>query len=52
VLAAPEFSLYDVLAVQAPAGAAAGETLETAQKETVDRDEETLVVDELVGLAG
>ena len=43
-------TMYDVLGVPAPAGAVVGETLETAQKETVDRDEETLVIDELVRL--
>ena len=43
-------SLYEVLSVPAPAGATAGETVETAQKETVDRDEETLGIDELVRL--
>ncbi|MDP9347180.1 MAG: hypothetical protein M3P44_16005 [Actinomycetota bacterium] len=45
-------SLYDVLAVPAPVGVAAGETVETAQKKTVDYDSETAVVDQLIRLAG
>jgi hypothetical protein len=41
-----------VLSVPVPDGAAAGETERTAEKETVDCDEETLVIDKLVRLDG
>jgi hypothetical protein len=33
-------TLYDALSVTAPPGAAHGETIHTAEKETVDRDQE------------
>lgn len=41
-------SLYDVLAEPAPTSAAAGETLSTRKKETVDNDVETAALDELM----
>jgi hypothetical protein len=36
-------SLYGLLAEQAPAGSERGETIRTAQKETIDSDREALV---------
>lgn len=41
-------SLYTALAVAAPPSAPKGETLSTKTKETIDRDVETLTVEELV----
>jgi hypothetical protein len=41
--------LYRVLADLAPAPAAAGETLNTREKETIDRDVEMFFLEELTG---
>lgn len=41
-------TLYGVLGEPAPVRSAAGETQNTRQKETIDRDVEMLVVEELV----
>ena len=41
-------SLYDVLAERAPAAASRGETLITATKETIDRDQEDLGDDDII----
>jgi hypothetical protein len=44
-------SLYAVLGEPAPQTSVRGETLETAQKETIDRDVEMLVLEELMDAA-
>jgi hypothetical protein len=40
-------SLYDLLASSAPPGAQRGETIETRTKETIDRDVEALLDEEV-----
>lgn len=44
----PQKSLYNALAVAAPPSAPKGETLSTKAKETIDRDVETLTIEDLV----
>lgn len=44
----PQKSLYNALAVAAPPSAPKGETLSTKAKETIDRDVETLNLEDLV----
>lgn len=44
----PIVSLYTALANPAPPGAPRGETISTKTKETVDRDVEALVLEEML----
>jgi hypothetical protein len=41
-------TLYAILGEPAPAGSRAGETLNTREKETIDRDVEMLGLEELI----
>jgi hypothetical protein len=43
-----EVSLYEALAEPAPASSPAGETVSTKAKETIDRDAEAFVMEEVM----
>jgi hypothetical protein len=49
--AANDRTLYGVLGEPAPPGSLRGETIKSAQKETIDRDVEMLVLEELMDAA-